>query len=287
MGYVMTLATFGELVQYPLRVWGGMACKARRYGLMLVLVAKYAGKIVVLGRILGQKIQGFLMTGTAVMRRGVLGILHHQRHMDGMARHTGLEIHIIGMLFVALRAVRNLAVGRMTFVAGEVRVGAGMGLDFVTLLLVAGETRTGQLTFQCQHQRRMGVCVATSAILQLIMSVSAVAHAAFRHGAGPFGRMFHMTIHAAHLGLVFLPLGRNGCRLLGMTMNALRIEQRRNLCRRPGLPSGLGRNSGFALFGSRRTNGCPLLTSKNEHQDDQTKNTNDTTSEFSRRQPPE
>jgi hypothetical protein len=101
---------------------------------MFVLVAKHTGKVMVFGCILGQQVEGLLMTRSAIMRRGLLGICNDEWHVDRMAQHAGIKIHIFGVLFVALRTVRNLSVGCVALVASHIRVGTGVFLELVTLL---------------------------------------------------------------------------------------------------------------------------------------------------------
>jgi hypothetical protein len=101
---------------------------------MFILVAKRTGKIMVFGLILCKQVKGLLMTRPAVMRRGLLGIGDDQRHVDRMARHTGIKIHVFGVLFVAIGTVWNLPVGCVALIARHIRMGTRVFLDLVTLL---------------------------------------------------------------------------------------------------------------------------------------------------------
>jgi hypothetical protein len=114
---------------------------------MFVPVAKGTAKIVVFGRVLLKQVQGLLMTRPAITGRGFLSIGNHQRHMNRMARHASLKIHILGVLFVAIHAAWNLPMGCVAFVASQIRVGAGVFLDFDALLLVAGQASCDKFTF--------------------------------------------------------------------------------------------------------------------------------------------
>jgi hypothetical protein len=138
MGCAMALTTLRKFVQYRLRMNIGVAGKARRYHFMFVPVAEGTAKCVVLGRILLKQIQGLLMTRSAIMRRRVLSIGNHQRHVGGMARQAGLEIHILSMLFMAIHTARDLPMGCVAFVARQICVGAGVFLDLHALLFVTG-----------------------------------------------------------------------------------------------------------------------------------------------------
>ena len=134
MRYAMALTAFRKLIQYRLWMRVGVARKARRYGLMFILVAKDTGKIMVLGRVLCKQVEGLLMTRPAIMRRGLLGICHDQWHVNRMARHAGIKIHVFGVLFVTLGTVGDLPVDRVTFATRYIRVGAGVFLHLVALL---------------------------------------------------------------------------------------------------------------------------------------------------------
>jgi hypothetical protein len=126
---------------------------------MFVPVTKGTTKVMVLSPILLKQIQGRLMTRPAIMGRGLLGIGNHQRHVDRMARQTGLKIHILGVLFVAIHAARDLPMGRVALVASHICVGTRVLFNLNTLLLVAGQTSRDKLTLQLQIKRGVGVSV--------------------------------------------------------------------------------------------------------------------------------
>ena len=130
----MALTAFRKLIQYRLWMWAGVARKARWYSLMFILVAKDTGKIMVFGRILGQQVEGRLMTRPAIMRWRLLGIGDDQWHVNRMARHAGIKIHVFGVLFVTLGTVGDLPVDRVAFATRYIRVGTGVFLDLVALL---------------------------------------------------------------------------------------------------------------------------------------------------------
>jgi hypothetical protein len=137
----------------------GVAHCARWCILVFVLMAKYATQIVMLALTVSKKRHGILMTGPAIMRRGVLRIGNHQRHVGRVARHAGLEIHVLGVFFVAIHAAWNLAMGRVALVAGQIRMGAGVRFHLVTLLRVTGQASFRNFTFQHQIERGVGVSV--------------------------------------------------------------------------------------------------------------------------------
>ena len=99
------------------------------------------------------------MTRPAIMGRGLLSIGNHQGHVDRMARHAGLKIHILGVLFVAIHAAWNLPMGCVALVASHIGVGAGVFFDLNTLFLVAGQAGRDKLTLQLQIKGGVGVSV--------------------------------------------------------------------------------------------------------------------------------
>jgi hypothetical protein len=257
----VALAALRELFQNPLRMRLGMTGITRRHGHVLVLVAEHTGQIAVLGGVLGQHVLSIAVTGAAPVIGRILAILDYQRHMHRMTGCTGLKIHIFGMFSVALGAIGNVLMGLMTFVARKIPVGARMGFDLIALLLVTAQASPKKLAFQSQGQRRVGVRMAASAIFQLIVGLTAVAHIAPGNGIVPQWRMFHVAVHTPDIRPVFFSMGRNGLVLLGMAMHALRIEQGRRSGR---LSRGL--HVGGLFRGRRGLHPCRLLTGKNPDQ---------------------
>ena len=172
--------------------------------------------------------------------------------MNGMARDAGLKIHVLGVFFVTLRTVRNLAVRCVALITGQIRVSARVLFDLVTLLLVACETRSRNFAFQLQIKGGVGVRVTTCTVFQLIMGLPTVADTALRYGACSLWRVLLMTVQTANLGPVFLSAGGYGLRLLGVAYYTVCIGQSRDsrLC--------------LNLLGccGRRPNASGLLTSK-------------------------
>ena len=108
-----------------------------------------------------KEIEGDLMAGPTIMSRGIVGVRDHQRLVDRMARQTGLKIHVFGVLFVAIHAIRDEAMGRVALVARHVGMRAGVFTDLVTLLLMTRQARVGDGAFQFQVKRGMSVGMAT------------------------------------------------------------------------------------------------------------------------------
>ena len=150
MGYAMALTALREFLQYRSRMLIWMAIRARRYRFVIAFMAKGAGKLVVLGWVLLQQVERDWVTPPAKRRGGFLYELYDRGHMHWMTREASLKIHVLGVLLVAVHTVWNLAMNRMALVAGQVRVGARVGLDLITLLLVTCQARCSKLPFQRQ-----------------------------------------------------------------------------------------------------------------------------------------
>jgi hypothetical protein len=107
------------------------------YSLMLLLMTISTRKIVVLGLICFKQGEGFVMACSAVVRRYLVRVSDNERHMNRVASLTGLKIHILGVFFVALHAIRYLSVSCMALVTGQIGVSTGLSLYLLTLLGVA------------------------------------------------------------------------------------------------------------------------------------------------------
>ncbi|RLB80585.1 MAG: hypothetical protein DRH17_11505 [Deltaproteobacteria bacterium] len=132
------------------RIGMGTAVTGRTgwYGFVFISMAISAGKIVVFCGILFKKGRGFLVTRPAVMRRGVLAIRNGKRHMNRMAGEASLKFHIFCMLFMTLHTIRDLSVCFMALAASHIRMGTGVLFHLITLLLVTGKARPGNIAFE-------------------------------------------------------------------------------------------------------------------------------------------
>ena len=100
-----------------------------------------------------------LVARRAVMRRGLAYVGDFKRHMNRMAGEAGLKLHILCVFSVTHHAFRHFSVCCMTLAASYIRMSAGVILDFFALLLMTRETGFGNVAFQLQIKRGMGVGV--------------------------------------------------------------------------------------------------------------------------------
>jgi hypothetical protein len=143
----MAITTLRKLLEHFGWMRFTVARLTRWYVFVFLLVAISTGKIVVFGRIRLEKGHGFAMTPPAVVRWNLIRVSDHKGHVNRVARLTGFKIHVCGVLFVALHAIRDLPVHGVTLVASQIRVGTRLGFHFVPLLWMACETGTGNVTF--------------------------------------------------------------------------------------------------------------------------------------------
>lgn len=224
----MALTTFGKLAQHRFRMGAGVACKARRYDFVFGPVTKCACKVVVFGRVLFKQAQSLLVTGPAIMGGSILRVSNLQRPVHRMARNAGLEVHVFSVLLMAIHAARDLPVHAVAFVASQIRVCTGVTLDFVSLLLMTCKTGLGNLSFQFQIKRGMGIGVTLGTSLQFIMRLAAMAHATLWYGIRTLWRVFAVTVQTADLGLVFLSALSYGLGLLWMAHDTQGVGQGRD-----------------------------------------------------------
>ena len=89
------------------------------------------------------------MTRPAVLRGGIISISDHKRHMDRMAAYACLKVHVLGVLFVAFHATRDLFVGCcMAFGTGHICVDARVVFKILTLFWVTRQTWSGNFALQ-------------------------------------------------------------------------------------------------------------------------------------------
>lgn len=147
--------------------------------------------------------------------------------MNRVAGLAGLKVHIRGMLVMAIHANGDQPMCRVTLITRQIRVSTGMILYFLTLLGMAGETRSGKFALQGNIQGGMRVGMASPAVLQFVMGFVSMTHAALWNSTVSCGRMFNVTVLTPNLGLVFGPLLRNSLRLLRVAVTTLSISYRR------------------------------------------------------------
>ena len=136
----MALAAFRELCHDAGRMGCAMAVLAFGHHLVLFLMAECACEVLVLGLAGAQKVKSLAVACAAVFRRGVRSIGHNRRHMRLVAFFAVNGSHFSRVRFVALGALRDLAVDVMAL--GAVK-GGMLALEFpelLNLLRMAGET---------------------------------------------------------------------------------------------------------------------------------------------------
>jgi hypothetical protein len=101
--------------------------------------------------------------------------------------------HFSRVRFMALSALRDLAVNIVTGGTVKGRMLALELFELIVLLRMAGETRIRDLTCKCYIQRRMRVLVTGKTALELVMGLPHMALIALRDRLFDRRRMTHMT----------------------------------------------------------------------------------------------
>ncbi len=227
---VVATEAFRELPHDARRMGRAVAALAGRHHLVLFLVTECAGKGSVLDVARRQGLQDIVVARPAVLRGNVIGIGHAGRCVRLVAFPAVCRCHLGRVRFVALRALRDLAVDVMT--DGTVEGGV-LALACRKLLNLGRMTvETVHLALERYIQRRVGLRMAVEAALGLEMGPSCLqmAFIARRDRVLHFGRMTHVAAHAGHAPVF------SSCRcyvlyLNGMTLHAV-IFCKRNF--RPG-----------------------------------------------------
>ncbi len=108
--------------------------------------------------------------------------------------------------------------------AGQGGMFAGLSVKLSFLRIVAGQTRSRQLTGECNLKRLVRI-VAANASSQFIMSGPGMTHAAFGNIIYYLRRMTDMAILAGDGRLVLRAQSSNIRRFLVMTFDAIGISQ--------------------------------------------------------------
>lgn len=166
-----------------------VAVATLRYRWVFALVAEGAVEGAMLGLALGQHLKNFGMTGPAVFRFDVIGVLDVEGAVWFMTAQTiviGEKIGVWGMTFQA--SLDLLMLGRMTEGAIFGGVFAGEGLKFLPLLRVAGlaDQADRRHIVNGDIQRGVRVAVATKTIrhLKMLLAAWSVTHGALGNGLG-------------------------------------------------------------------------------------------------------
>lgn len=145
---------------------------ALRHARMCLSMTEGAGEGLMLGGCFGQKSAFFIVTRNAEGPRCGNWIGDLQWMMRRMATETIVHCLTLGMGLMAFKALRNQAVAMMAEVTGQLSVLAGILLEFLSLLLMAGKAGFGNIAFQSYIKGLVGIRVATQAVLQFKVRAS-------------------------------------------------------------------------------------------------------------------
>lgn len=208
MGYVVTFLAAGELGHHPGGVRCAMTILAFGHHFVLGNVAGCAGELAVFRFAGNQHVKSFLVTCSALLRRGFRGVGNCFRHVCLVAFLAVRWDDIGGVSFMARCAERFLAVGIVAECTGKGGVLALVFLELDDLRFVAGEAGVGLGFGERDKFGYMGVLVATETIIQLVMFFVGMALVTGGNNFFHCRRMVGgVAVLATDLGLVFPTLG--------------------------------------------------------------------------------
>jgi len=199
-----------------------VAILANRYRLVLFLVAECARKVLMLDLAGIEHGQDTTVTGAAVFRRRGVSIGDDFRHMRLVTLFAVSNDHFSRMRFVALGALRDLAVNVMavrTILCGMFALEL---LELFVLFCVAGKTCVGNFTGKGDVQRRMRVPMTAKTAFKLEMGFPHMALIALGNRLLDRRRMAGMTARTTNI-LVFSARGCYVSRRSGMAFHAVII----------------------------------------------------------------
>ena len=138
-----------------------------------------------------------------------------------MAGQTIIHSLSLSMGLMALETLGNQAMGMMTEGTGLLGVHTGILIEFLSLLFMTGQTRTGYVIGQGQVQRLMRVGMTGQTIFKLEMRSAAVAFGTLRDDIFPPWRMLLMAVKAGDSGAMLAAAGAYGGRLLLVTFDTV------------------------------------------------------------------
>lgn len=221
MGDVVALAALCEFGHHRSRMRNAVAPLALRHSLMLVLVAGYAGYILMFGITVAQQTESLAMAGTAHLVGGVGCIGNCSRHMSLVATLAVSSNHIGTVRLVALGALRNLAVDVVAETAGQFGMLAGDLLEFDDLLSMAAHALFGDIVGQFDDLGSMRIVMATQTVCQLVVRLAGMAHAALGDVVLDSRTVAAVAVLAGHRCLVFASIGSNVGRWIGMALDTV------------------------------------------------------------------
>lgn len=192
---------------------------------MLFLMAEGTCQVLVLGLTGAEHVQYAAVTCAAVLRRCIVGIRNNLRHVRLVAFLAIGDDHFSRVRFMALGALRDLAVDIVTGGTVKGRMLALELFELIVLLRMAGETRVRDLARECYIQRRVRVLVTTETALELVMGLPHMALIALRDRLFDRWRMTLMTACTTDI-LVLSTRGCNISRGCCMTFRTVIVCQR-------------------------------------------------------------
>lgn len=157
--------TLRKLFQNLFRMGHTMACLTLRNQTVPVFVAVNTGKLVMLCLVGLQCLSYFLMAGSTVGIGYIRSVGYNQRTVSGMACQTVLHLLALYMGFMTVKTVWNLFVDIVTLGTGKLGMFTGMILQFLTLSLMTGKTRTSYIPGEGNLKRSMRILMTTQTIL--------------------------------------------------------------------------------------------------------------------------
>jgi hypothetical protein len=147
-----------------------MACATVEHVLVLVLMTICTSKVMMFCGGSRQIFPGTLMAAYAQRRGNICSIGNFYRHMGPVTAQAIVIYHLLCMGFMTFHALCRLAVGHVTLFTVQSSMFTRVGFHFLTLIRVAGETRSLHLSHFCKiHLQRIVGIVARCAIIKCIM----------------------------------------------------------------------------------------------------------------------
>ena len=133
-----------------------------------------------------------------------------------MAAKTVTDHLALGMGFMTLGTIGNLAVYLMTERTGLLCMGALIIDEVLTGSFMTGEARFFYVISKLQVKRLMGIGVAGKAVFQFKVGLSLMTHGTLRNDVLTPGWMFCVTVKTGNCCLVFAAIigDRGGCILV-------------------------------------------------------------------------
>ena len=146
-----------------------VASLALRYVGMRTPMTEGTGKCLMLGGCLGHQFTDLVMTRHTESPRCCQCIGNLQRMVGRVAGQTIIHGLSLGMRFMALETLGNLAMSIMAEGTGLLGMRTGIIVEFLPLLFMTGQTGTGYIIGKIQIKWLMRVGVTGQAIFKLVV----------------------------------------------------------------------------------------------------------------------